>query len=80
MKKMNFFDWAALVLLVIGGLNWGLVGFFRVDLIAAIFGQLSVISRILYVLVGLSAVYTAVMPMRFTEECPDTEIRAHRTM
>lgn len=77
---MNFFDWMVVILLVIGGLNWGLVGFFQVDLIAAIFGQLSVVSRIIYALVGLSAVYVAVMPMRFTEECPDTGTRAHKTM
>jgi len=80
MKKMNYFDWAVIVLLVVGGLNWGLVGFFQVDLIAAIFGQLSAVSRVIYALVGLSAVYVAVMPMRFTEECPETGVRTHRSM
>lgn len=46
------------VLLVIGGLNWGLVGFFEFDLVAAIFGgQGAVLSRIIYALVGLSALY-----------------------
>ena len=38
-----------------GGLNWGLVGLFDFDLVAAIFGEMSVISRIVYVLVGVSA-------------------------
>ena len=80
MKRMNFFDWFALVLLVVGGLNWGLVGFFRVDLIAAIFGQLSVVSRVLYALIGISAAYMAVAPMRFMEECPDPGIRVHKSM
>ena len=44
-----------LLLLIIGGLNWGLVGLFDFDLVAAIFGEMSVISRIVYVLVGVSA-------------------------
>ncbi|GLO66949.1 MULTISPECIES: DUF378 domain-containing protein [Oceanobacillus] len=48
----------ALTLLVIGGINWGLIGFFQFDLVAAIFGgQTSLLSRIIYGLVGISAVY-----------------------
>jgi uncharacterized membrane protein YuzA (DUF378 family) len=48
----------ASVLLVIGGLNWGLVGLFNVDLVAAIFGAGSLLSRLVYIIVGLAAVYT----------------------
>ena len=44
-----------LLLLMVGGLNWGLVGLLAFDLVAAIFGEMSVISRIVYVLVGVSA-------------------------
>jgi len=51
----------AIILVVIGGLNWGLVGLFNFDLVAAIFGAMSVISRIVYILVGLSAVYLVVI-------------------
>lgn len=48
----------AVTLLVIGGINWGLIGFFQFDLVAAIFGgQASILSRIIYALVGLSAIY-----------------------
>nr|WP_119154948.1 DUF378 domain-containing protein [Caldimonas tepidiphila] len=47
----------AMVLLIIGGLNWALVGLFNFDLVAAIFGPMSVLSRIVYVLVGLAALY-----------------------
>jgi len=47
----------AFILLIIGGLNWGLVGLFNFDLVAAIFKAMSIVSRIIYVLVGLSAVY-----------------------
>jgi uncharacterized protein len=49
-------DWVAYILVVVGGLNWGLVGAFDFDLVATIFGDMSVLSRIIYVLVGLSAV------------------------
>jgi uncharacterized membrane protein YuzA (DUF378 family) len=47
---------AALVLLVVGGLNWALVGLFDFDLVAALFGDMTLPSRIVYVLVGLAAV------------------------
>lgn len=61
MNKLNGIDWIALILLIIGGLNWGLIGFFRFDLVAAIFGDMSALSRIIYGLVGLSAVYILVI-------------------
>ncbi|WP_319507433.1 DUF378 domain-containing protein [uncultured Methanolobus sp.] len=50
-------DLVALALVVVGGLNWGLVGAFGFDLVATIFGEMSIISRIVYILVGLAAVY-----------------------
>lgn len=56
--KLNAIDWTALILVIVGGLNWGLVGAFNFDLVAAILGEMSALSRIVYVLVGLSAVYT----------------------
>ncbi|HET9460097.1 MAG TPA: DUF378 domain-containing protein [Sphingomicrobium sp.] len=46
-----------LILLIVGGLNWGLVGLLEVDLVAALFGDMSMLGRIVYVLVGLSAVW-----------------------
>jgi len=49
-----------LVLVIIGGLNWGLVGLFNFDLVATIFGEMSAISRVVYTLVGLSAVVLAI--------------------
>ena len=48
--------WIALILVIIGGLNWGLVGFFDFDLVAAIFGTMSTVSRIIYDLVGIAAI------------------------
>jgi len=53
----------ALILVIVGGLNWGLVGLFNFDLVATIFGAMFAISRIVYVLVGLSAVYLAVVSL-----------------
>jgi uncharacterized membrane protein YuzA (DUF378 family) len=50
-----------LILIIVGGLNWLLVGAFDFDLVAGIFGAMSAIARIVYVLVGLSAIYTLVM-------------------
>ena len=61
-RGMNAVDWIAMVLLIVGGLNWGLVGLADFNLVAAIFGEQSALSRIIYVLVGLSAlwsIYTA---------------------
>lgn len=54
---MKSLDVAAAVLLVVGGLNWGLVGLFGFDLVAALLGEASALSRIVYILVGLGAVY-----------------------
>ena len=56
-KKLSALDWIALILIIVGGLNWGLVGAFGFDLVAAIFGAMSLIAKIIYVLVGLSAIY-----------------------
>jgi uncharacterized membrane protein YuzA (DUF378 family) len=49
-----------LLLLIVGGLNWGLVGLFNFDLVAALFGELSLLSRLVYSLVGLSALWQLV--------------------
>ena len=58
MVEKNAIDWLALVLVIVGGLNWGLVGVFGFDLVAAIFGEASLLARIVYTLVGLAAIYT----------------------
>lgn len=50
----------AVVLLIVGGLNWGLVGAFDFNLVDALFGEGSALARIVYVLVGLAAVWKAV--------------------
>lgn len=56
---MRTLDVLTAVLVIVGGLNWGLVGLFGFDLVATLFGDMSVISRTVYALVGLSAAYRA---------------------
>lgn len=56
MKKSPLY-FLCLVLVIVGGLNWGLVGLLNFDLVAAIFGSMTFISKLVYDLVGLSAVY-----------------------
>ncbi|MFA6382916.1 MAG: DUF378 domain-containing protein [Parcubacteria group bacterium] len=57
MQKLNALDWVAVVLVVIGGLNWGLVGLFGFNLVDTIFGVMGAISRVVYVVVGLASLY-----------------------
>lgn len=54
---MKSFDVIVAILLVVGGLNWGLVGLLNFDLVGTIFGNMSAVSRIVYAVVGLSALY-----------------------
>lgn len=57
---MKAMDVVAIVLLIGGGLNWGLFGTLHFDLVASVLGSFSAISRVVYTLVGLAAVYQAV--------------------
>lgn len=54
---MKTIDTIALVLLIVGGLNWLLVGLFEFDLVASLFGDMTMLSRAVYILVGLSALW-----------------------
>jgi hypothetical protein len=58
---MKIVDIVSAVILAIGGLNWGLIGFFEFNLVESIFGPMSALSRIVYCLVGLSALYEIFM-------------------
>ncbi len=58
MKALNLLT---LILLIVGGLNWGLVGLLDFDLVASIFGAGSMLARIVYILVGLSAVWQTIL-------------------
>ncbi len=60
----------ALVLVLIGGLNWGLVGFFDYNLVDMLFGEGSAVSRVVYALVGLSAVFVIIEKMMTMSKAP----------
>jgi hypothetical protein len=56
-KNKHLLELIAAILLVVGGLNWGLIGLFQWDVLGSIFGDMSSLTRIVYVLIGLSAAY-----------------------
>ena len=67
--SMMIMDRVALALAIIGGLNWGLIGLFRLDLVAFLFGgQTALLSRIVYTLVGLAAIWCISMLFRSEED------------
>lgn len=54
---LNVMDWIAMLLLIVGGLNWGLIGLFDFNLVASLFGPMTLVSRVVYGLVGLAGLY-----------------------
>ncbi|MFO7962537.1 MAG: DUF378 domain-containing protein [Desulfobacterales bacterium] len=71
---MYALNWITLVLIIVGGINWGLVGLFNFNLVAAIFGEISWFTRLIYILVGISAIYVAVVSPRLAK--PASTVRA----
>lgn len=75
--KMNLFDWMAMVLLVVGGINWGLVGLFDFDLVALMFGDMTGLSRFVYAFVGICAVYLVLEALtKLRKQTPTTPTHA----
>lgn len=56
-KDMKVVDKIALVLIIIGAINWGLIALFNLDLVALLFGDMTIVSRIVYGLVGLAGLW-----------------------
>jgi len=50
-------DWIVLILVIIGGINWGLVGIANLDLVQLIFGSIAILAKIVYIIIGLAALY-----------------------
>lgn len=69
-SRLNALDWVAMILLIVGGVNWALVGLFNYDLVASILGVNSLPSRVVYIVVGLAAVYSIYLCVR--QSRPDT--------
>jgi len=67
-SRLSGITWLAIVLTVIGAINWGLVGLFDFNVVAAIFGPLSALSRIIYVVVALAGIYLIIDAARLREE------------
>lgn len=57
---MKALDAIALILVVIGGVNWGLVGLFDYNLVNSLFGADSMVTRVIYVIVGIAAIYALI--------------------
>jgi len=68
MNNLNILDKVAIILIIIGGLNWLLVGLFSWNLVSFIFGDMSALSRLIYGLVGLAAVYVAVTMPKYARK------------
>ncbi|GLC29119.1 DUF378 domain-containing protein [Clostridium omnivorum] len=73
---MRALDTIALLLVIIGAVNWGLIGFFRFDLVAALFGDMSTFSRIVYALVGIAGLYAISFLGR--DRYGDRDVEVHR--
>ena len=61
-------DCSALTIAIIGAINWGLIGIFRFDLVAFLFGDMSWLSRIVYALVGICGIYLLTFYMRLGDD------------
>ena len=72
---MNFLKYTAYVLALIGALNWGLIGLFGFNLVSAIFGDMTLVSRIIYTVIGISAIVTAFTMHHCREVDLDDECR-----
>jgi len=79
MRRFNALDWFAIILIIIGGLNWGLIGFFRFDLIAALLGDMTALARIVYALVGIAAILAlAILIPKLTRPVPGEKAEVRR--
>jgi uncharacterized membrane protein YuzA (DUF378 family) len=65
---MKYFDNISLTLVIIGALNWLLIGVFRFDLVAFLFGNMTLLSRIVYILVGLCGLYLITLYGRINDD------------
>ncbi len=68
MRRLNSLDWLTLILVLVGALNWGLVGLFDFNLVSSLFGEQTWASRTIYALVGISAVYVTLMSPSFVKQ------------
>lgn len=65
-RKLNAVDWIAMLLVIAGGLNWGLIGLMQIDLIGTLFGEMSIAARLVYLAIGVSGLYAIYTCMRLS--------------
>lgn len=68
MNKLSGLDWIALILVIVGGLNWGLVGALNFDLVEALLGSWPVVVNLVYIVVGLSAIYVLAIASKLAKK------------
>ena len=66
--ERNWLDVVCLILIIIGAVNWGLIGFFNLDLVSLIFGNMSMITRSIFAVVGIAGVYSLVLFWKLRSE------------
>jgi uncharacterized membrane protein YuzA (DUF378 family) len=66
-SSLSALDWTAMVLMVIGAINWGLVGALNVNLVSALFGEQTALTRVVYALVGLAGLYGVYLLAKFAQ-------------
>jgi uncharacterized protein len=66
-SSLSALGWAAMVLMIIGAINWGLVGAINVNLVSALFGEQSALTRVIYAVVGLAGLYGVYLLARFAQ-------------
>jgi uncharacterized membrane protein YuzA (DUF378 family) len=66
MEKLTALDWIAFTLVVVGAVNWGLVGLLQFDLVAAMFNNMSILARFVYALLGIASLWMIYFLMRLT--------------
>lgn len=74
-KKLNVLDWIALILVVIGGLNWGLVGALNFNLVTTLVGMWPFVESLVYMIVGIAAIYVLVVMPGFLRCCKSCQVQ-----
>jgi uncharacterized membrane protein YuzA (DUF378 family) len=67
-KRMTAADWIPMILLAVGGINWGLIGLFNFNLVATLFGEASLLTRFIYIAVGVSALYSIYLSSKMSSK------------
>jgi uncharacterized protein len=73
MRRLDGIDWVAITLTVIGAINWGLIGLFKWNLVDTLFGTYSMVSRIVYTLVGVSGLYLIYTASKMSDRVEDRD-------